>query len=238
MSHISFADSQDLSIVTTDEDYPPYTYTDKNGKAAGLYIELAKQVSLSLGIEASFHALPWRRATALARQGKIDILLIAYDNVENRRSFWIIPGNELGETTYTVCTVKEHPAIDKYKKISELPKQLIINTVNGYDYAFAIEQNIELNTQAIGRSEPHLISLLLGRRLEAILIEQSTLENHPRKKELCCLNEKIIGATEFIAFSKAATSRQQAENFSSAMRKFKQSPEFKELLEKYQLSGL
>lgn len=234
----SFAASQSLSFATTDEDYPPYTYTDKDGKATGIYVELAKQVAQSLKQEVNFYALPWRRASALARQGKIDVLLIAYDIPENRHNFWIIPGNELGTTSYTICTLKEHPAIDRNKRITELPEKLTINTVDGYDYAFSARQDISLNTQAIGRSEPHLISLLLGRRLEAILIEQSTLDFHPRKKELCCLEEKIMGATEFIAFSKAATSRQQAENFSSAMQEFKKSSAFKALLNKYQIKAL
>lgn len=227
-----------LSFATTNENYPPYTYTNEYGEAQGIYVDIATKVSRLIQMEATVHALPWRRASNAVQNGKIDSLLIAYDTERNRKKFWIRPGGELGTTVYKICTFRDHPLAKTNARLSALAKDVYINTVDGYAYAFSGKEKLDRPTQGIGRSEPHLIQLLINKRVEAILIEASTYKNHPDKDNIYCFSDSVRGATEYIVFSRVSTSEEFAIHFAKAMRDFKQSPEFQILLKRYNLTEL
>lgn len=227
-----------LSFATTADDYPPYTFTDAQGNAQGIYVDIAIRVSELIDKKADVRPLPWRRATNWVRNGTIDSLLISYDIKNNREKFWIFPGSELGTTSYKVCTFKNHPLAFENLSVEAIPKDFLISTVDGYEYAFGENATIKNRTKAIARSEPHLIQLLINKRLEAILIEASTYQNHPNKSDIHCFTGSIAGATEYIAFSKKSVSKELAQQFANAMGRFKKSDEFRRLLKKYNLKDL
>ncbi len=230
--------ADNLTFATTADNYPPYTFIDENGKAQGIYVDIAKRVSELIGKNADVRPLPWRRATNWVRKGTIDSLLITYNIKVNQEKFWILPGSELGTTVYKICTFKEHPFALQKQHVNALPESFLISTVDGYEYAFGDSTTIKHQTKAIARSEPHLIQLLINKRLEAILIEASTYKNHPDKNNIHCFDGAIKGATEHIAFSKASVSKELAQKFAKAMEAFKKTEEFQHLLGKHKLKKL
>lgn len=64
----------DRILYSTNPNYPPYSWVNKSGKLEGASLDLLRRVAPH-GIALVEVVYPWKRAMALAEQGKIDLLL-------------------------------------------------------------------------------------------------------------------------------------------------------------------
>ena len=53
----------------------PYCYADAQGRPAGLVVRLIEEIGRDLGIRVQTELLPWARAQAMVREGRIDLLV-------------------------------------------------------------------------------------------------------------------------------------------------------------------
>lgn len=65
----------DIWIVGTSPDYPPFEYVDEDGKYAGFDIELADKVAERLGKELKIEALEFESLIEALKRGKIDAII-------------------------------------------------------------------------------------------------------------------------------------------------------------------
>lgn len=59
-------------IVVGVDTYPPFSYTDENGKLTGVDIELAREAFGRLGYDVRFERVEWGKKDALLSSGRID----------------------------------------------------------------------------------------------------------------------------------------------------------------------
>lgn len=86
----AFAHSQSLTFST--EDYPPYSFTDANGNAGGVYMEQLEIMMAKEGLDYKVTVMPWARAIALAETQPMHCVFATARTAEREDKFkWIVP---------------------------------------------------------------------------------------------------------------------------------------------------
>lgn len=81
----SLAQAQTLHFAT--EDFAPFNWGSE-GKAEGPMVEVVRAVCVAGRFDCKFEVLPWRRAQALAEEGRIDGLFAMLKTLERDKKFW------------------------------------------------------------------------------------------------------------------------------------------------------
>ncbi|WP_235462262.1 substrate-binding periplasmic protein [Aeromonas australiensis] len=90
-------------VLVGDDDYPPYSYKDPTGKAAGLYSDLLLKVSAAMpDFVIELQAAPWKRALDDAEQGRVMGVYPPYKR-EALRPWMHYSDPLLVETVVVVC---------------------------------------------------------------------------------------------------------------------------------------
>lgn len=228
VSDFSFA--ADYRIVTTGADYKPYSFVDESNAVRGLYRDIIAGAADSIAVSVSFTAMPWRRASAMTRAGRTHGIFVVYKTPLSEKDYWIVPGAELGDISYKVC-------LNKKNLDTPIPKisDLVISSVLDYEYLFADKIYQQISFQSIARSETHLAELLVANRVAAGIFDDSLHDIMQSHKNIYCYPDKIKGSAEYVAFSKKLVTLEQATKFSRAVKNFKSSKDYKQLLKFYEL---
>jgi len=82
-------------------EYPPYEYTDENGKIRGFSVEILRAMLTEMKIKDNIRVLPWKRAYHTALNQK-NTLLFSTVRTEARESLfqWIGPINSVVSSLY------------------------------------------------------------------------------------------------------------------------------------------
>jgi polar amino acid transport system substrate-binding protein len=83
------AAAQTLHFVT--EPFPPYTYANEQGQAAGPMVEVLRAACKQLGWQCPIEVLPWRRALNMAQRGEVEGIFTVVDSPERRQYFHVTP---------------------------------------------------------------------------------------------------------------------------------------------------
>lgn len=88
----SKTDNELPKLVIGCDNYRPYSYTDEDGKPAGMDFDLAKEACRRMGYEPVFEQIEWNRRDVLLASGKIDCLWSCFsmDGQEDRYA-WVGP---------------------------------------------------------------------------------------------------------------------------------------------------
>ncbi len=68
-------------------EFAPYVYTADDGSIRGLVVDIAREALAIMGREAVFQPLPWKRAMATAKSGRVDGILPIYKNAKRMDTF-------------------------------------------------------------------------------------------------------------------------------------------------------
>lgn len=71
------------------EPFPPYTYADEQGRAAGPMVDVLQLVCQQLQRSCTVEVLPWRRALSMAERGQADGIFTLLDTPERRQRFHV-----------------------------------------------------------------------------------------------------------------------------------------------------
>ncbi|WP_455381510.1 diguanylate cyclase [Salinispira pacifica] len=83
-----------LLRVGADEDYPPYSFLDRNGHAQGFDIEVARLLSRRLGLQIAITLEPWGRVLADLEAGRLDVAIGAlFTLTRSERFAFSVPYN-------------------------------------------------------------------------------------------------------------------------------------------------
>lgn len=162
-------------------EFPPYTYTDSNGKARGHLVELAKEMTDSAGYRLKTYGLPTRRMAQKLFAGKIDLLL----GIDTYAKY---PGKVLISKT-----VIDHLQLRAYrlKKIPPLSKKEELNgkkvvTLRGYGYGGWIDYITDPSHNIhhfIANDREQALRILVGRDADYLLDYKLTLATVLTKQE-------------------------------------------------------
>lgn len=59
-------------------EFPPFTYADANGHAAGIEVDVVREAARRLGLKVNISVLPWPRLLASMRAGTLDCMFAAF----------------------------------------------------------------------------------------------------------------------------------------------------------------
>ena len=62
-------------VVIGCDDYAPFSYTDENGSATGIDVDLAKEAFRRLGYTCEFKTIDWEKKNRMLENGEIDCIL-------------------------------------------------------------------------------------------------------------------------------------------------------------------
>ena len=100
-----FSYGQTFNIVG-DDDYPPFTYSDKNDQVSGIDIELFQEVAKRLDVEINIRLVPWKRLLKMTKQGDV-VGSFALFKTPERESFSLFT-YPIHRSTFKLFTTKNH----------------------------------------------------------------------------------------------------------------------------------
>lgn len=134
--------------MACDMEFAPYEYRNDNGEAAGLNVDVAKEIAKELDLPISFEMKEWNTVISEMKKGKIDLMLVAS-----------LP-NDLPGLYYSKLTVSTYKMAIAFKqgtksvdKINEIPKKAKVVFKLG-DYCYDAAKKAGLPTRQIAFNTP------------------------------------------------------------------------------------
>ncbi len=115
--------SNDTLLVGGDFDYPPYTFIDINGNAAGLDVEILKALEKHLDVTFKFELTQWETALERLENGNLDIIAgIIYSEEREKKYSFSNPTHTMHYSAFCRKDLKVSDIHDlKNKKLLVLP---------------------------------------------------------------------------------------------------------------------
>lgn len=230
----AFAQTE-MIVVRGNGDWPPYEMTQDEG-LTGLHIELVKTVASSMGVTVFFESYPWLRAMEMVKTGQADAITYVAKNQERSQYIHFLESNVLSGTTHLLIKHKTREDISFTGNINELEPYSIIH-MTGYTFGDTFDHAENLNKTPM-KSVDQIVKLVAKERYDLGIISQSDLQGLRLEAEIHdieFLAPPLYSTAVYIGFSKEKASYNFVEEFSAAMKAFKKTTEYQQLLRKYNL---
>lgn len=212
--------------------WPPYQYME--GKTlTGFSTEIVKAVYSEMGITAEqITAVPWKRALSIVESGHADALFSA-NLTQDRTTFARYPDEPIFDAPWVIWTRKG----DVVTSLEAL-KGKRVGVVLGYSYTTEFWKFIETycNVERVSTDEVNFKKLEFG-RLDATVAEYGNGIHLTRKLGLKSVtpNPKVEIKRDglYMLFNREHVDEAIVNDFSNTLRKFKTTPAYRALREKY-----
>ncbi|MCF3098521.1 transporter substrate-binding domain-containing protein [Aeromonas australiensis] len=224
------------TLILLTELWPPYVMRDDNGKLVGVDLELAQIVLARLGYQTEVRALPWKRVLQQARLREGDAVVDAF--FESSRQHWLhYPEEPLSLSGEVLFYPVDRPI--RFERLADL-KGLRIGIQVDYAYSQAFMNDsdvIRVPMTGEGNAVKQLHLMMAG-RLDGVVLNE-------RVGRYLLVTQGLQGQVEharplltddnrnFLAFTHKPGHDQLAKRFSVALRQFKQSADYQQLLARY-----
>lgn len=234
MTSFSHADDNSLLIVRGNEDYPPDEVV-VDGQLSGFHIELINAVAAQINQPVEFQSVPWSRALKMIRYGKADAITYISKNSERSHYVDFLPGNIISHSVHYLLANKDNFYARHYQGDFTELKGAIIGVQRGYSYGETFDTSDQVEKLVISRVD-QMLALLSNCRIDMAVLsmaEYQELKHADGFKDLILLPTPLSSRPNYLGFGKSPEQHQQAERFAAAMKKFKQTQAYQQLLKKY-----
>ncbi len=190
---------QNLQIIT--EEYPPISFTNKDGEVDGLAVEVVKEIMRRLGLNQKIRVLPWARAYKEAIEGP-NFVLFSVGRTPKRESLFNWSGSifEMKSSFYA----KKGSEV-KISTLNDARKLASIGTYrNSYDEQFLRVKGFK-NLDSVNNNVLNMKKLMAG-RLEVVTATNISISSMLKRAGYSIDNvERLYTFMEvdnFIVFSK------------------------------------
>lgn len=229
---VSSSEGKPRTIQAVYTDWYPYTY-QKNGKASGFEIEILDAVMKNLNIQVEYMNYPWKRCLNTLKEDKADILVSLLKTPE-REKYAYFPDTHIS-ISKTVFFTKKDSRIS-FNGSYEALKDFNIGVIMGfsYDEAFDKAAFLKIDSSVDTRT---LITKLLNDRHDLAAENQAVVTARANQMgvgdKIRFLDPPIHSEKLYVGFSKVKNTGKICLDFSSALKKFKKSKQYLEILTKY-----
>lgn len=238
IAHLAAANSE-ISIALEDTDNSPFEVVLPNKELSGFHVEMVNAVAESINKKVKWVPLPWTRAIDSANRGSVDAITYISENRERSRHLIFLNGNELHSDSVCVFIRKDFNKNKYNGKLESLFGEKV-GIAKDYFLTKEIDEkkgNFDLiEVSAVGAQ---LYEMLSAGRIDYAFGSQYRLKRIIQKEKLKNIvpsGECRYGEKRFIAFSKVKKDADKnAKAFEDAMVKWKKTPAFKTLKEKYEI---
>ncbi len=226
----------ELTAALAEVDYPPFYFVEQ-GQLTGISIDVLEHVAGNLGIRIRYTRLSWPRVLQSLEFGRVDMITTFFQTPARAR--------------YVVYTGESHASESNHfftRKGSEVTfngdlqtlSGYLIGTIRGYSYGDAFDDAGFLTTDAV-LDERTLVRMVAGDRFKLAIgnpfaIRQEAL-NQGVADQLAFLDPAVDSSPIFMGFSRELKwADELAEHFTEAIRAFKDTARYQQLLERYALA--
>jgi len=213
-------------------DWFPYTYLDGE-KPAGFEIEIIESVFRDLGCRLEFTCYPWKRCLAALEAGDAD-LIVSLLKTPEREKFVLFPREHVS-LSRTVFFTLSNRRIRYCGRLGDL-RGRTIGVIAGFSYGEAFDAATFLRKDEAKNTEILLKKLLRGRH-DLGAENQAVVKGYAQKMGIAdrirFLDPPIHHQRLYEGIAAGTGFEQLAEQFSLALREFKQTSAYQNILEKY-----
>lgn len=157
-------------------EFPPFTYADAKGNAAGIEVEVMEEVARRLGLSIDITILPWPRMLTMMRSGELDCMFAAF-HTEERASYMQFTQIPIHVSRLAIYT--HRAGAFPLTRLEDLRGRRIglirdFQTVPALDDALARGDFAEVT---IGTSFRQLFDQLAARRIDVVIVNHHVAEN-------------------------------------------------------------
>lgn len=157
-------------------EFPPFTYADARGNAAGIEVEVMEEVARRLGLTIDVTILPWPRMLSMMRSGELDCMFAAF-HTEERASYMQFTQIPIHVSRLAIYT--HRAGVFPLTRLEDLRGRRIglirdFQTVPALDDALARGDFAEVT---IGTSFRQLFDQLAARRIDVVIVNHHVAEN-------------------------------------------------------------
>lgn len=217
-----------------DANFPPFAYIDQTGKPSGFDVEAMDWVAKEIGVEVSHQPIEWDGIITSLLTNKIDIIASGMSITEDRAKkvdfsvpYWVI--------TQVMVTKKGSPlTIDEI-----LNGKKIVGVQQGTSEAKWLKEeaakkgwNFELRYYS---SSPLSVEDVLNGRIDAAAMDDAPAKDAASKKDVQLVGTFGMHEEEF-GYAVRKEDKELLEKVNNALTKLMASPEWNELINKYDLN--
>lgn len=225
-----------LHVVRGDGNYPP----NEMGTAAdlsGVHIDMVNSVAKSLKIEVKWESVPWARAQTMIKNGEADAITYIGKSTEREEYVHFLEGNELMHSQMGLVALKEIAAGLAFKgDLASLKAVEPVITQRGYNYGENFSKSTLFSKFEVKDIEQVLL-MLKEKKYKIGIVNVGETKPIARKmglyEEIEFIQPLITDIPNYIGFSKKKDTLEIAQKFAIALRALKNSPQFREILNKY-----
>ena len=225
--------AQTIVIAVEDKDFAPYTMV-RDGKAAGACAEFVEGTLDVMGAKAEYVSVPWSRVLLYVENQKVDAALCGTIS-DDRAAYSHFPEEAV---LYYDATLFVRSDSDVQTFRAEDLSGLTFGTIIGYSYqggAVELEQHGLIRKQAYDRLS--LMRQLLNGQVDMVLDSLEPMQRQIDKLgatgQIRVLDPKVRFAPAYLFFSQKPGNEKLAQDFTEALRAFKETPAYWEIQSKY-----
>ena len=234
------------SLVVGWVNWQPFSYRNEQQQIRGLDIDLLNAIFQRANYQATFTEMPWARVLHELKFGTVQLAMSA--NITTERQQYARFSHPYREEE-TAIVIRRQDA-ERWRGITTLDQ--LINTPNfhigvlkGFDYGNTFRQlmarpELQPRLQMRLRLE-QLLKMLQGGRIQGFILDPHGLQEWRHKDELqdgLHILLRIELTPVHLMLSKKSTTETQLQQINLAIEQLKQSPDYQQILDRYQFKSL
>lgn len=221
------------SLRLAAESFPPFSFLEA-GEPRGLDLEVVRPVLDGLGFDAQLSIVPWRRALLEVQQGTLDgIIGATRGDLNEREELLAFPEEPLSASFSRFYYRREQPF--RFEGLFSL-KGKRVAVLGGYRYPPDFTAAPYFVRQAVNTHE-QCLHLLMAGRVELALVHAGVAEyvvhREGWQEKLAVDPTPIAPGQLWVGFSRRSGHEALAQRFGPALRSFKRSAAYGQLLARY-----
>ncbi|MCP3953651.1 MAG: transporter substrate-binding domain-containing protein [Desulfobacterales bacterium] len=219
-------------VVGTSTGYPPYYFVE-NGEMKGVCVAVVNRAAQLLGKQVVYKQYPWKRMLKYGKTGEVDAVMPLF-KTPAREQFLVFPDMEIALEENSFFT-RKGSGINFTGALRDLVGHPI-GIVVDYSYGSAFDTADYLK-KIVTENDSNLMQMFKFKRFPIGLGNRQVVRYFARKTggidDLVFLEPPITKAPLYIAFSKAKGHEKLTADFSKALRKFKNTRAYQNILKSY-----
>ncbi|NOH22134.1 transporter substrate-binding domain-containing protein [Vibrio europaeus] len=234
LSRISYS-KEELVVARGDGNWPPYEMV-VDGELTGFHIDLIKAVAEHIDVDVTFKPFPWKRAVKMVASGNVDAISYIAKSPERTEFVYFSEDNVLSGAEHFLVKHKARSDIQYDGLIENLAPYSIVY-ISGYTLGKSFDEATHIDKNGV-KSGELVVQLIAKQRYDLGIVSESDLEGVELPNlmnQIEYLSPAFYSTKVYIGFSKSHELTPVVEEFTTAMRLFKQTDQYKWLKQKYGL---
>ncbi|MDX1756080.1 MAG: transporter substrate-binding domain-containing protein [Marinobacter sp.] len=225
-----------LTAALAEADYPPFYFVD-DGRLQGISIEVLERIAERLNLEVSYRRLSWPRVLQSLQDGQVDMVTTFSNTAERAPSVVYAGVPHAVENNHLFSRAGDD--ISFHGQLEDLAAYRI-GAIRGYTYGEAFDSADYLLKESV-LDEPTLVRMVMGGRFDVAVgnpfaIRRAAGEEQ-RAAALQFMDPPVNRSPIYMAFSRRnPAALELAARFTTTLVEFKQTPAYRQLLDKYGLT--